>query len=109
MQNSEFACQMRFRLGLAVHFEGPDPHGFRRLADNRGGRLNARHNGVLAAFRQVLLEAGGHIPLSNVERLLRTTHVPVPVNDLRRMDLIVPGLNVARGLPLFCDATLRSS
>ena len=26
--------------------------------------------------------------------------------DMRRMDLVVPGLNAARGLPLFCDVTV---
>ena len=46
------------------------------------------------------------MPDRNVERLLRDTHVPVHPQDLRRMDLVVPGLNVARGLPLFCDTTL---
>ena len=37
---------------------------------------------------------------------MRNTHVPVNPADLRRLDLLVPGLNVARGLPLFCDATV---
>ena len=56
----------------------------------------------------MLVEGGGRIPDSNVERLLRDTHVPVPPEDLRRLDLVVPGLNVARGLPLFCDITVVS-
>ena len=99
---------VRFRLGVAVHFDGPDPHGFRRLADNRGGRLNARHTGMLTAWRQVLVEAGAQIPERNVERLLRDTHVPVPAEDGRRLDIIAPGLNVAHGLPLFCDVTVVS-
>ena len=99
---------VRFRLGLAVHFDGPDPHGFRRLADNTGGRLNARHSGMLAAWRQVLVEAGSPIPARNVERMLRDTHVPVPPDDGRRLDIIAPGLNVAHGLPLFCDVTVIS-
>ena len=99
---------MKVRLGLAVSFDGPDAHGFQHLADNRGGRLNARHSGMLAGWRQVLVEAGGHIPDRNVERLLHDTHVPVPAADMRRLDLVVPGLNVARGLPLFCDVTVIS-
>ena len=37
--------------------------------------------------------------------MLHDTHVPVPAGDMRRLDLIVPGLNVAHGLPLFCDIT----
>ena len=40
--------------------------------------------------------------------MLRETHIPVPPGDMRRMDLVVPGLNVERGLPLFCDATILS-
>ena len=39
---------------------------------------------------------------------LHNTHVPVPPGDTRRLDLVVPGLNVAPGLPLFCDATVLS-
>ena len=106
MTNDYFAASVRFRLGLAVHFDGPDPHGFRRLADNTGGRLNARHSGMLAAWRQMLVEAGSPIPARNVERMLRDTHVPVPPDDGRRLDIIAPGLNVAHGLPLFCDVTV---
>ena len=108
MRNDEFGCCMKFRLGLAVSFDGPDPHGFQHLADNRGGRLNARHSGMLAGWRQVLVEAGGQIPDRNVERILHNTHVPVPAGDMRRLDLVVPGLNVDRGLPLFCDVTVIS-
>ena len=40
--------------------------------------------------------------------MLRDTHIPVPPADQRRLDLVVPGLNVARGLPLFCDVTAIS-
>ena len=108
MTDSEFACCMRFRLGVATNFEGPDPHGFRRLADNRGGRLHARHTGMLAGWRQIFAEAGGHVPDRNIERMLRDTHVPVEPTDARRLDCIVPGLNVAGGLPLFCDVTVIS-
>ena len=38
--------------------------------------------------------------------MLRHTHIPVPSDDTRRLDLVVPCLNVARGLPLFCDVTV---
>ena len=54
----------------------------------------------------ILVEAGGDIPDSNVERMLASTQVPVPEGDMRRLDLVVPGLIVARGLPLFCDVTV---
>jgi len=104
----ELQCAMRSRLGLTVCLNGPDPHGHRRCADNLGARINARHTAMIAAWRQVLVEAGGQIPDRNVERVLARTHVPVPPGDLRRLDLVVPGLNVARGLPLFCDVTVLS-
>ena len=38
--------------------------------------------------------------------MLRNTHVPVDLADTRRLDFVVPGLNVARGPPLFCDSTV---
>ena len=97
------------RLGVAVTFEASDPHGHQLLADGQGGRLHTRHREMVAAWRQVLQEAGGIVPDKNVERLLAKTHVPVCPDDLRRLDLIVPGLHVARGLPLFCDATVVGS
>ena len=56
----------------------------------------------------VFTEGGGLIPDRNVERTLSSTHVPVPAGDSRRLDLIVPCTNVARGLPLFCDITVVS-
>jgi hypothetical protein len=99
---------MRRRLGIAIGFDGPDPHGHASLTTNVGGRLNARHTALLVAWRQVFLEAGGSVPFRNVERMLRNTHIPVHPSDSRRMDLVVPGLNVARGLPLFCDSTVLS-
>ena len=63
---------------------------------------------VIRAWRQVFLEAGGSVPDRNVERLLHRTHVPVVLPDERNMDLVVPGLNVAWGQPLFCDVTVVS-
>ena len=38
--------------------------------------------------------------------MLSRTHVPVHAQDQRRLDLIVPGLSVAQGSPLFCDVTV---
>ena len=58
--------------------------------------------------RQIFVEAGGKVPDRNIERLLRDTHVPIPADDLRRLDLIVLGLNISRGVPLFCDVTVLS-
>ena len=40
--------------------------------------------------------------------MLVDIHVPVSEDDTRRLDLVVPGLNVASGLPLFCDVTVLS-
>ena len=48
------------------------------------------------------------MPDWNIEHLLRLSYFIVPPDDLRRLDLIVPGLNVHHGLPLFCDVTILS-
>ena len=107
LQNGDMQFAMRRRLGIGVCFDGADPHGHSRVAA-RGAQMNARHSTLVSAWRQVMTEAGGHIPQRNVERMLVNTHVPVPADDRRRMDLVVPGLNVHRGLVLFCDATIIS-
>ena len=59
----------------------------------------------MQAWRQVFVEAGGSVPRRNVERLLRDTPVVVPPDDQRRLDLVVPGTGLHRGVPLLCDAT----
>ena len=104
--NQEILIAMRRRLGVATSFEGPDAHGHASLATNTGARMNARHTEFNAAWRQVFTEAGGNTADRNVERMLRNTHIPTHPSDGRRLDLVVPGLNVARGLPLFCDGTV---
>ena len=91
-----------------MSFEGDDVHGHASLTDNRWARLNIRHTGVVAGWRQVLVEAGAAIPDRNVERTLTRTNIPVAPEDGRRLDLVAPGLNVYRGLPLFCDVTVLS-
>ena len=103
--NPQLQCAIRRRLGIAVNFSG-DAHGHNCLTDNTGARLNARHDTLLASWRQVLVEAGGNVPDRNVERMMHDTNVPVAPGDMRRLDLIVTGLNVHRGLPLFCDVTV---
>ena len=106
LTSTDIVSALRFRLGLPINPQASDPMGYRRLADNRSVRLHTRHRGLVAAWRQVFVEAGGHVPKRNVERLLRHTHIPgLSPDDMRRLDLVVPGLNVARGVPLFCDAT----
>jgi len=104
----DLQCAIRRRLGIAVTFEGEDRHGHAALTDNRWARLNIRHTGVVAGWRQVLVEAGASIPDHNVERTLTRTNIPVRPEDGRRLDLVAPGLNVFRGLPLFCDVTVLS-
>ena len=108
LKDAELQRAIRRRFGIAVSFDGPDPHRYGTMSGNRGGRLNARHSGLLAAWRQVFAESGGAVPDRNVERMLTDTHVPVPLEDQRRLDIVVPGLNVHRGLPLFCDITVIS-
>ena len=108
MPDNLFRCCVKHRLGLAVLFDGGDSHGHYNLARSEGGRTNARHTGLVHVWRQIFIEAGGQVPDRNVERLLRQSHLPVPADDLRRLDLIVPGLNVHHGLPLFCDITILS-
>jgi len=99
---------MRRRLGIAVSFEGEDVHGHASLTTNRWARLNIRHNGVVAGWRQVMVEAGATIPDHNVERTLTRTNIPVSPYDNRRLDIVAPDLNVYGGLPLFCDVTVLS-
>ena len=108
ISNLHLQCAMRRRLGIAVTFEGEDNHGHASLTDNRWGRFNIRHTGAVAGWRQVLVEAGASIPDRNVERMLSRTNIPVAPEDTRRLDLVALGLNVCRGLPLFCDVTVLS-
>ena len=101
LSNVGIQIAMRRRLGLAIGYEGSDTHGHASLTTNTGGGLNARHTSWLCAWRQVFMEARGQVADRNVERMLRNTHVLVPPGDTRRLDLVVPGLNAARGLPCF--------
>ena len=67
---------------------------------------HARHTSMVAAWRQVFVEAGGEVPDRNVERLLRNAGIPVGEYNELRMDLVLPGTGVNGGLPLFCDVTV---
>ena len=106
--NSYMLCAIRRRLGIGVLCDGPVPHGHAKMTTNHNARLVTRHTWMVSAWRQVFTEAGGFIPDRNVERMLHRTHLPVPPGDQRRIDFLVPCLNVARGLPLFCDVTILS-
>ena len=103
LSNDEMQCAIRRSLGLERCFEGSHAHGHGSLTDNRGGKLNARHNGLLATWKQILVETGSKIPDKNKERILINTHIPAPPADRRRLDLIDPGLNIYNDFPLFCD------
>ena len=108
ISNDLLQCAVRRRLGVACSFEGPDSHGHSRLADGTNSRLYTRHTEMVGAWRQIFQEAGGKVPDRNIERMLARTNIPVPTGDLRRLDIIVPGLNIDNGLPLFCDVTVIS-
>ena len=56
-----------------------------------------------SANQSAHLVAGAFIPQRYVERLLRNTPVVVSPDDLRRLDLVVVGLGIYRGLPSLCD------
>ena len=70
MSNLVFQFAVKRRLGLAVCWDGPDPHGHAVIAA-RGAAMNARHSVMLAAWRQVFIEAGGTVPDRIRERMLR--------------------------------------
>eukprot|EP00959_Pyramimonas_sp_CCMP1952_P243484 5089443-Pyramimonas_sp.AAC.1 len=81
---------VRRRLGIACAIEGTDHiHGHGKLAAAVGAGFHGRHSELVAAWRQVFFEAGGHVPYRNIERLLHTTHIPVAADDMRRLDLII--------------------
>ena len=110
-------CALRLRLGLPVTQSGNwcegcrarlDDFGYHRLTCTRTAGLHARHFELVQVCWQVLVEAGGRIPRRNVERLLRDCNVRVSQRFQRRLDLVVPGTGVARGLPLLCDVTCVS-
>ena len=84
LDDKELGSTIRSPVGLALCIDGPDPYGHRRLTENLGGRTKPRHTTVVAAWRQVFGEAGGHVSDTNVERMLASTHVPVPPGDGRR-------------------------
>ena len=108
MNCEDMLFALKRRLGIACCWEGTDPHGHAALVTSRGGGMHGRHAQMITAWRQVFQEAGGQVPERNIERLLRRSHIPVAADDNRRLDLIVPGLNVDHGLPLFCDVTVVS-
>ena len=108
MTDAYFRVAVLRRLGIAARAFDGDPHGHTRLATVLEGRTHARHKAMIMAWKQVFFEAGGSVPDRNIERVISNTNVPVPVGDMRRLDLVVPGLSVYGGRPLFCDVTIIS-
>ena len=47
-------------------------------------------------------------PDRTVERMLRTINIPVDRLDDKKLDLIVPGLRIFHGRPLFVNVTVLS-
>ena len=113
-----FRCALMRRLGLPVaatadFCEGCnavlDDMGFHRTTCMRTGRVQTRHTFLIKAWRRVFREAGINIPQRNCERTLNTTHINRGSGDLRRMDLIFPGVDgVSGGMPVFADITCVS-
>ena len=59
IRNDELQCAVRRRLGIAVLFEGQDPHGHAKLADGTGGArtpdiLSSRMLGDKSSGRRVV-------------------------------------------------------
>ena len=117
LTNAELLCALRRRLGNPVlAFPGRcegcrrplDAQGHHRTTCPRTGRNHALRRTLVGLWRQVFVETGGTVPRRNVERMLRNTNVPTDPGCNLRLDLVVPGLGVERGLPLFCDATCVS-
>ena len=117
MSNVDMQVALRLRLGLPIGHDGSrcegcrtllDAYGYHRITCPRTARLHTRHTGIRPAWRQVFVEAGGSVPRRNIERLLRNCNVPIATGFQRRLDLVVSGLGVARGLPLLCDITCVS-
>ena len=67
MDNCVFLFAMKRWLGLAVCWDGPDVHGHAHIA-TRGAGMSARHTVMIAAWRQIFIEAGGKMPDHNRER-----------------------------------------
>ena len=114
LSNTELLIALRLRLGLQVPQDGArceacganlDPLGYHRLTCTRTARLHVRHRGLMQAWRQVFVEAGGSVPRRQVERLLQDCNVRLATGHQRRLDLVVTNVGVARGLPLLCDVT----
>ena len=100
-------------LTLSSHCEGCgkrlDCFGDHLCACMRTGRVQARAKPVELAWARVFREAGKESGATvRWQHLLRNSTLPVDPNDNRRVDVLVEGLPLYNGRPLFCDATLRS-
>ena len=83
-----------------------DPLGDRAAACSRSGRLKLRSRPVEKMWARILREGGGRVR-ENV--FLRDTALDnIDPNDGRRIEVVVSGLPIARGIPIAVDATLVS-
>jgi len=118
LEDPLFRCALLRRLGLPVESTGDTCEGCGRVLDNSGlhrttcmrsGRVQVRHKPLILIWRRIFREAGVHLPDRCIERQMRLTHINRGPQDLRRMDLISPGIDgVFGGSPLFMDVTIVS-
>ena len=99
-----FRCAIFRRLGLPVESTQEEYEGCGRILDHydfhcttcmRTGRVQVRHKPLMHVWRRVFREAGILIPERNIERVLHTTHIRRGDADMRRMDLLSPGIDRA--------------
>ena len=100
-------------LQLGSHCEGCgkrlDCFGDHRCACMKSGRVQARAKPVELAWARVFREAGKEEGATvRWQHMLRHTTLSVDPEDNRRVDVLVEGLPLYFGRPLFCDTTLRS-
>lgn len=118
LSNDIFQCLMRRRLGMPIVTDQEqckarschhrlDAYGHHLTTCMCSGIAHGRHSMCIRVWRRILEEAGYRV---RVERTLADTHLRVPTNDRRRMDLVASpkarGTTACRGLPLFCDITI---
>ena len=118
LRDDHFVCSFARRLGMPITPLQDscercgrllDPHGNHRACCMRTGRVQHRHKPLVNCWIRILREAGVVVPQRNIERTLASTHVNRGPQDLRRMDIVTPGIpGVFRGKPLFIDATCVS-
>ena len=118
LQPAKLNVVLRRRLRLPLLLLSSRCDGCKRRLDRfgdhwcacmRSGRVQRRAKPVEVTWARVLREAGREAGATvHCQHLLRHTTLPVDGEDNRRMDVVVNGLPLYHGRPLFCDATVRS-